>query len=101
MECERRCSSPRHERACPCQGCNGVRIGNVCRQATDDHFTARAILKISKINDSKANHQWLSVPCHRAKDADTPLRAEVLRMERKGHILTFAQHRVIFERGKI
>jgi hypothetical protein len=93
MNCERRCEAPEHSQGCPCKGCLG-RLN--CRKTTDDHFTPRVVQKLTKIKDTRENHQWLSVPCHRAKDLDTPLRAQVLRMEKKGVILTFEQHRGIF-----
>lgn len=68
---------------------------------TEDHFTPKSILRLTEIKDTMANHQWLSPACHLAKDKDTPLRAQVLRLEKKGVIFTFNEHRQIFETGYI
>jgi hypothetical protein len=99
FNCPRSCEAPVHDPGCPCVRC--INPNPNCRKTTDDHFTPRSILKIQKRKDSRDNHQWLSVVDHRLKDADTPLRGEVLRLERSGVILTFAQHRKIFERGRL
>lgn len=65
-----------------------------------DHFTPQSVGKMigltRKAIHSQENLQPLSQICHTKKDADTPLRLEVLRMERRGVVLTFEQHRAIF-----
>lgn len=87
------CEAPIHN-----DRCDG--IGN-----TQDHFTPRAVAKLlgwsRKQIDDPQNKQALSIPCHRDKDQDTPLRVQLLRMEKKGTIFTFEQHRTIFEAGEI
>lgn len=82
------CSAPEHT-----DSCDGV--GN-----TQDHFTARSIAKVlgwsRRQIDSPDNLQALSQSCHRAKDMSTPKRLEVLRMERKGTVFSFEEHRKLF-----
>ncbi|MCK9370906.1 hypothetical protein M0R04_13430 [Candidatus Dojkabacteria bacterium] len=83
------CEAPIHV-----DGCNG-------QGTTDDHFTPRCILRKLKIKDTPENHQWLSIPCHRAKDKDTPLRNQVLGLEKQGIIFSFEEHRKIFQEGSL
>ena len=78
------CEAPIHVEACSGIG------------ETDDHFTPQSIEKLLRIKDTPANHQRLSVECHREKDASTPMRAEVLRQEKRGIIYTWEEHRAIF-----
>lgn len=82
------CSAPEHVEECP-----GV-------ADTIDHFTPRGVGRLVGISqhqlDKPDNLQPLSRPCHAAKDADTPLRIEVLRMEKKGIIFSWEEHRKIF-----
>ena len=90
---EHPCEAPIHA-----DSCNGV--GN-----TVDHFTPRAVGKKLGIGRKRLNEpdnlQYLSTPCHRIKDKDTPLRLVVLRLEQHGTIFTFEEHRRIFEEGRV
>jgi hypothetical protein len=76
-------------------------VSSECKTATDDHFTPRTVQSLTKIKDTSENHQWLSQPCHTAKDRSTPLRKQVLSLERRGVIFTWEQHRTIFDNGMI
>lgn len=85
----RQCEAPEHH-----PSCDGI-------GSTRDHFTPRCIGKLlgwdkKKIN-SPDNIQWLSPACHIAKDRDTPLRKEVLKMQLKeGYSFNFEAHQAIF-----
>lgn len=103
-KCPRTCQAPRHERNCPCQSC--YKRSDTCKNATDDHFTPQCVEKLARIKDTPENHQWLSRVCHYAKDADTPLRKQVLLYEDKiftGHTggENLAISMKIFEQGHL
>jgi hypothetical protein len=83
------CEAPIHVEACSGFG------------KTDDHFTPQCVEKLSRIKDTPENHQRLSVECHREKDASTPMRAELLRQERRGIIYSWEEHRKIFAQWQI
>jgi 5-methylcytosine-specific restriction endonuclease McrA len=67
---------------------------------TQDHFTPRSVGKVlgwtRKQIESPENMQALSQVCHSQKDSSTPKRLEVLRMERRGVIYSFEEHRQLF-----
>jgi hypothetical protein len=97
-ECPRSCEAPAHSKGCPCIGCNRTNDG--CKNGTSDHFTPQSIQKLVHVKDTPQNHQWLSPPCHRDKDRDTPLRGDVIRLEKRGVVFTWEQHQAIFNGGE-
>lgn len=88
------CEAPEHH-----ENCDG-------RGTSIDHFTPKCIGKLmgwsrSQIN-APENLQWLSDPCHTAKDIDTPLRKEVLRRQLKeGLSIPFETHVAVFEQRSL
>lgn len=92
---ERECAAEIHHPKCPCQKCNR-RECDGCRVPTDDHFTGKAIGKLLGMSrhqlDRPANHQWLSPPCHQAKDRFTNSELAARRYQMKGHFLGIGDH---------
>lgn len=64
-----------HEATCPCVGCEASKW---CGATNEDHFTPICVGKkigwTYKEIGRPENKQWLSRPCHVAKDRSTPAR---------------------------
>lgn len=92
MSKERRpCEAPSHVPTCSGFG------------ETKDHFTPKAIAKVWGWNQKQLgdpmNTQHLSYACHKEKDSTTPMRLELLKMQREGLIdLKFGDHQRIIDK---
>lgn len=100
---ERACQAEIHVPDCPCPRCRRPNCDN-CQDATDDHFTSKGIAKIlgwkHKQINSYENRQWLSRPCHRAKDKNVPQEMEVLRRQQRGAYIPIGGHARIGYNGE-
>jgi hypothetical protein len=93
---ERECEAPIHSSNCPCTTCiRGNCVG--CRNTNVDHFTPKSILKVwgerPKFFNRKENLQFLSIPCHRDKDRDTPQRLYLAKHQKRGKFISLEEYK--------
>lgn len=93
---EKECQAPIHEPNCPCQTCLKINCDN-CHKTNLDHFTPKCIAKVwgwnKKQTNSPENLQWLSLECHREKDATTPKRKSLLHQQLRGKFVGIEDYR--------
>jgi|GEM_PF-1491404 hypothetical protein len=81
------CEAPIH-----CDECDGV-------GRTKDHFTPKCIAKLwgwsGKQIGAEENLQYLSEPCHIAKDISTPARYELAKEQMDGAYIAFGEHQMV------
>lgn len=90
------CEAPIHEGNCPCVSCTN-RDCLRCPLLTKDHITPKCIaLKVlgwrHKQVNQPLNIQWLSEPCHIAKDKPTEKKFIQLQMQVSGGTIKFGEH---------
>jgi prophage antirepressor-like protein len=92
---ERACEAEHHEPNCPCERCERKFCGK-CHATNQDHFTAKAVAKQLGWSNRQANKgdnlQWLSHQCHTAKDQSTPMRANLLKRQKKGAYISLSEY---------
>lgn len=90
------------ETSIPCEAPTHV-VNCSGRGETKDHFTPRSIAKVlgwtQKQLGDPMNIQHLSTACHQEKDSSTPMRLQLLKMQREGLIeLKFGDHQRIIDK---